>query len=182
MTDPVWGTGPVLVIIGVSGSGKSTVAELLVGRLGWDLAEGDELHPPANVAKMAAGHPLDDADRAPWLAEIATWIREHTSQGRPGVITCSALKRRYRDVLAGDHVIFVYLAGSHSQIAHRLAGRHGHFMPAAMLNSQLATLEPPGTDERAIAVDLGQPPSAQAEEIIRRLQLFEAAAPSQPDV
>ena len=96
---------PVLVLMGVSGCGKSTVAALLAGRLGWDLAEGDDLHPAANVDKMAAGHALDDEDRWPWLAKVAEWIGEHTDAGRPGVITCSALKRSYRDVLRGEHVI-----------------------------------------------------------------------------
>jgi carbohydrate kinase (thermoresistant glucokinase family) len=171
MTDPVGGTGPVLVIMGVSGSGKSTIAGLLAVRLGWELAEGDDLHPPANVAKMAAGQPLDDTDRAPWLAEISAWIQEHTRRGRPGIITCSALKRRYRDVLAGDHVVFVHLAGRPDQIAPRLAARHGHFMPATMLASQIATLEPPDSDENAIVVDVGDAPPAIAEEIIRRLDL-----------
>ncbi len=171
MTEAVEGVRPVLVIMGVSGSGKSTVGGLLAGRLGWDLAEGDDMHPPANVAKMAAGHPLDDEDRAPWLATIAAWIQDHTAAGRPGIITCSALKRRYRDVLRDEHVVFVYLAGSHDQIATRLAARHGHFMPAGMLASQLATLEPPESDENAITVDLGESPYEESEEIIRRLHL-----------
>ena len=93
--------------MGVSGCGKSTVAGVLAGRLGWDLGEGDDLHPAANVAKMAAGHPLTDEDRKPWLELVASWIREHTDAGRPGIITCSALKRSYRDVLRGDDVVFV---------------------------------------------------------------------------
>jgi gluconokinase len=181
MRQPVADSRPVLVVMGVSGSGKSTVAGLLAGRLGWDLAEGDDLHPPANVAKMAAGHPLNDEDRAPWLAKIAAWIQEHTAAGRPGIITCSALKRRYRDVLAGDHVVFVYLAGSPDRIAARLASRHGHFMPAGMLASQLATLEPPTSDDNAIAVDVGESPVEEAEEIIRRLHLTEAAASTEPE-
>jgi gluconokinase len=173
VTEPGKGVQPVLVIMGVAGSGKSTVAGLLAGRLGWDLAEGDDLHPPANVAKMAAGHPLDDADRWPWLARIAAWITEHTDAGRPGIITCSALKRSYRDVLRGEHVVFVYLAGSHDQIATRLTARHGHFMPAGMLDSQIATLEPPDADENAITVDLGESPYEESEEIVRRLRLAE---------
>ena len=100
---------PVLVIMGVSGSGKSTVAGLLAGRLGWDLAEGDDLHPESNVAKMHAGQPLTDEDRWPWLDSIAGWIRKHTDAGTPGVVTCSALKKRYRDVLRGEGVVFVFL-------------------------------------------------------------------------
>ena len=152
---------PVLVLMGVSGCGKSTVAALLAGRLGWDFEEGDDLHPAANVAKMAAGHPLDDADRRPWLAAVAAWIRQHTDAGRPGIITCSALKKSYRDVLRGDRVMFVYLAGTREQIAARLAARHGHFMPPALLDSQFATLEPPDTrrerDHRRHLGQLGGP-------------------------
>lgn len=166
----------VLVVMGVSGSGKSTIAGLLAGRLGWDLEEGDDLHPPANVAKMAAGHPLTDEDRKPWLVEVAAWIREHTDAGRPGLITCSALRRAYRDLLRGEHVVFVYLAGTHEEIAHRLAKRHGHFMPAALLDSQFATLEEPGPDERAITVDISAGASAEAERIITTLGLCAAGA------
>lgn len=162
---------PVLVVMGVSGCGKSTVAGVLAGRLGWDLAEGDDMHPPANVAKMAAGHPLDDEDRWPWLDIIAGWIRERTDAGTPGIVTCSALKRSYRDVLRGDHVVFVHLAGSREKIASRLTTRHGHFMPAALLDSQFAALEPPGDDERAVTVDIVDAPGREAEEIIRRLHL-----------
>jgi carbohydrate kinase (thermoresistant glucokinase family) len=157
--------------MGVSGSGKSTVASLVAGRLGWDLEEGDDLHPPANVAKMAAGHPLDDADRWPWLKLVAEWIRKHTDAGRPGVVSCSALKRAYRDVLRCEHVIFVHLAGTREQIMRRMTARHGHFMPAALLDSQLATLEPPDEDEQAITVSVGGTAAAEAEEIIRRLGL-----------
>ena len=170
----------VLVLMGVSGSGKSTIAGVLAGRLGWDLAEGDDLHPEANVAKMAAGQPLTDADRAPWLVRVAAWIRAHTEAGRPGLITCSALKRRYRDELRGDGVVFVYLAGTHDQIARRLAARHGHYMPASLLDSQLDTLEPPGPDENAIRVDVGGSPQDEAAEIITRLQLAPAGTDARP--
>jgi gluconokinase/shikimate kinase len=162
---------PVLVIMGVSGCGKSTVAGLLAGRLGWDLAEGDDMHPAANIAKMSAGEPLDDADRWPWLARVAEWIHTRTAGGRPGVVTCSALKRSYRDVLRGDSVVFVYLAGSRELIARRLAARHGHFMPAALLDSQFATLEPPGQDEQAITVDITGSPASEAMRILRTLDL-----------
>jgi carbohydrate kinase (thermoresistant glucokinase family) len=165
----------VVVVMGVSGSGKSTVAGVLAGRLGWDLAEGDDLHPPSNVAKMAAGHPLTDADRWPWLRLVAGWITEHTAEGRPGVITCSALKRSYRELLRGDRVVFVYLAGSREQIARRMTARHGHFMPTALLDSQLDTLEPPGEDEQALTVAAGATPGEVAEEIIRRLSLTPSA-------
>jgi gluconokinase len=128
---------PVLVIMGVSGSGKSTVAGLLAGRLGWDLAEGDDLHPASNVAKMQAGEPLTDEDRWPWLESIAEWIRAHTQDGTPGVVTCSALKKRYRDALRGEGVVFVFLQGSKEKISDRLASRHGHFMPPRCSNRSL---------------------------------------------
>lgn len=171
---------PVLVIMGVSGSGKSTVAGILAGRLGWDLEEGDDLHPAANIAKMAAGHPLDDADRWPWLAKIAEWIHAHTQAGRPGIITSSALKYSYRDVLRGDDVVFVYLAGTQNQIADRLAVRHGHFMPASMLASQIATLEPPTAAEHAIRIDVTGSPQAEAQQIIHQLHLMDPTASACP--
>lgn len=161
----------VLVLMGVSGCGKSTVAGLLAGRLGWDLGEGDDLHPAANVAKMAAGHPLTDEDRRPWLERVAAWIRERLDAGRDGIITCSALKRSYRDILRADGVVFVYLAGSRELIAARLAKRHGHYMPPSLLDSQFATLEPPGPDESAIQIDIDSPPRVQADKIVERLNL-----------
>ena len=162
---------PVLVIMGVSGSGKSTVAGILAGRLGWDLAEGDDLHPAENVAKMAAGRPLTDEDRAPWLSAISSWILERTRAGRPGIITCSALKRRYRDALRDQNVVFVHLAGPRDLIGRRLTARRGHYMPPSLLDSQEATLEPPGADERAITIDAGNAPAEEAAEIVRRLGL-----------
>jgi gluconokinase len=167
----------VLVIMGVSGSGKSTVAGLLAGRLGWELAEGDDMHPRANIDKMAAGHPLDDQDRWPWLAKIAEWIREHIDAGQPGVVTCSALKRSYRDVLRGNGVVFVYLAGTHDQIAARMVARHGHFMSVEMLDSQIATLEPPTADEHdVITVDVTGSAVEETELIVNRLHLAVATA------
>jgi gluconokinase len=158
----------VFVVMGVSGSGKSTVARLLAERLGCDLAEGDDLHPSQNIAKMAAGVPLTDADRSPWLARIAAWIADHTARGRDGVVTCSALKRRYRDLLRGssDDVRFIYLQGTKDVIAQRLSTRHGHYMPASLLDSQLADLEPPAPDEPAITVDVGPPPSQLVTDIL----------------
>jgi carbohydrate kinase (thermoresistant glucokinase family) len=159
----------VLVLMGVTGCGKSTVAGVLAGRLGWELCEGDDLHPPENVAKMAAGHPLTDDDRWPWLRRVAGWIEEQAAAGQPGIITCSALKRGYRDVLRGPEVVFVYLHGTREQIAARLAARHGHFMPAALLDSQFADLEEPGEDENAWWIDIGPSPTAQAEQILVRL-------------
>lgn len=162
---------PVLVIMGVSGSGKTTVATLLAERLGWDRQEGDELHPAANVAKMASGQPLTDDDRWPWLDLVAEWIDEHRRERRPGVITCSALKHEYRDRLARPGVVFVHLSGGRATIADRLDQRVGHYMPASLLTSQFDTLEPLGDDETGIVVDAGQAPEAEADEILTRLGL-----------
>ena len=162
---------PVLVIMGVSGSGKSTVAAILAGQLGWDLEEGDDLHPAGNVAKMASGQPLTDDDRWPWLDKVAAWIADHTTAGIPGIITCSALKRSYRDRMRGPSVIFVHLAGSTDQIGQRLAARTDHFMPTTLLDSQMSTLEPPGADENTLVVDVGRRPAEVAADIIRRLHL-----------
>jgi gluconokinase len=163
---------PVLVIMGVSGSGKSTIAGILAGQLGWDLEEGDDLHPPANVAKMKSGEPLTDVDRWPWLDRVAAWITDHTTAGIPGIITCSALKRSYRDRMRDPHVVFVHLAGSRDQIGQRLSARTDHFMPAALLESQAATLEPPGPDENTLVVDVGSKPAELAAEIINKLSLI----------
>jgi gluconokinase len=142
--------------MGVSGCGKSTIAQALSDRLGWPFEEGDSLHPAANVAKMAAGHPLTDADRWPWLEKVADWIEGELDSGRNGIVTCSALKRSYRDILdrRGSGVEFVYLAGTHAEIEARLNHREGHFMPASLLDSQFATLEEPAADEPAIRVDI----------------------------
>ena len=170
---------PVLVIMGVSGSGKSTVAGLLAGRLGWDFAEGDDLHPASNVAKMQAGQPLTDEDRWPWLESIAGWIREHTGAGAPGVVTCSALKKRYRDVLRGEGVVFVFLDGSKDRISDRLASRHGHFMPPALLESQFEALEAPTPEENAITLSVSSAPADETQEIIDRLHL-DAVRPAAP--
>jgi gluconokinase len=163
----------VLVLMGVSGCGKTSVAARLADRLGWPFVEGDALHPPANVAKMAAGQPLTDADRAPWLATIADRVDAWLGAGESGLVTCSALKRAYRDVIArrGTGVVFVHLRGSRETIATRLAARQGHFMPSSLLDSQFATLEPPTPDEPAIAVDVGPEPAALADEIVARLGL-----------
>jgi gluconokinase len=157
--------------MGVSGCGKSTIAGVLAGRLGWPIGEGDDLHPPENVAKMATGHPLTDADRRPWLQRIAEWIHERVDAGEAGIMTCSALRRSYRDVLRDPHVVFVYLRGSRDEIARRLATRHGHFMPLALLDSQFATLEPPADDEQSLTVDIGVSVADQAEQVITRLGL-----------
>jgi gluconokinase len=159
--------------MGVSGSGKSTVAGLLAGRLNWPLEEGDDLHPVQNVVKMASGTPLTDDDRWPWLDRVADWIHRQTAAGQPGIITCSALRRAYRDRLRGDdaNVVFVYLAGSKDTVGKRLTARSGHFMPASLLDSQLAALEPPGPDENALTVDAGRRAVEEADEIIQRLGL-----------
>lgn len=160
--------------MGVSGAGKSTVAGILAERLHWEFAEGDELHPATNVAKMAAGTPLTDDDRWPWLARVADWIRDHTLAGIPGIITCSALKRAYRDKLAGDNVVFVHVVGSRDAITKRLAARTGHYMPASLLKSQFATLEIPGDDENVLPIMNGRTPAEEATEIIHRLGLTPA--------
>jgi gluconokinase len=157
--------------MGVSGSGKSTVGGVLASRLGWELAEGDDLHPEANVAKMAAGHPLTDQDRRPWLARIREWIDKHVEAGTPAIITCSALKRSYRDVLRDPHVVFVHLSGTRDQLLARLTARQGHFMPASLLDSQLADLEPPEADEQAITIEIGANPTVQAASIVEKLAL-----------
>jgi gluconokinase len=159
----------VLVIMGVAGSGKSTLAAELSRRLRCDFAEGDALHSPANVAKMAAGKPLTDADRVPWLVSVEAWVAEHTASRRPGVITCSALKRRYRDVLRDEHVRFVFLDVPREELQRRLTGRPGHFMPPALLDSQLADLEVPGSDENAIRLDGTAPVNDQAQKVIDAL-------------
>jgi len=163
----------VLVVMGVSGCGKSTVAALLAGRLGWPFEEGDALHPLANVEKMTAGHALTDDDRAPWLQKVASWVEEQLDAGRSGLITCSALKRAYRDVInrRGSGVVFVYLSGSRETISARMAARHGHYMPTSLLESQFADLEEPAADEPAIRIDVGPPPSVIAQHIMEQLNL-----------
>ncbi len=157
---------PVLVLMGVAGSGKSTLAEALHRRLGWDVVEGDDLQPSANVAKMAAGHPLDDTDRAPWLQRVRDRIDDAVAAHKPQIVTCSALKRSYRDALRNPQVVFVYLHGDRDLLLERLRARKGHFMPPALLDSQLADLETPGPDEQAISVDVAQPAAAQADDVL----------------
>ena len=165
------GNPPVLLVMGISGSGKSTIAEDLSARLGWPFKEGDALHPEANVAKMHAGIPLTDADRAPWLQRVAEWIDGQRARKQPGIITCSALKRSYRRIVIGDRpeARLVYLRGGRDLIARRLAERDGHFMPASLLQSQIDTLEEPGPDEDPLTVDVGPPASQVADTIIRLL-------------
>ncbi|PRX44172.1 gluconokinase [Prauserella shujinwangii] len=146
----------VIVVMGVAGSGKTTVGTALAAMLGVPYAEADDFHSPANIAKMSAGVPLTDADRMPWLRAIARWIGAHTHGG--GVVTCSALKRRYRDVLrAGGPAWFLHLHGDRDLLARRLTARRGHFMPVALLDSQLADLEPLEPDEPGRTVDIAAP-------------------------
>jgi gluconokinase len=162
----------ILVIMGVSGSGKSTIAEGLRRKLGWQYQEGDGLHPSSNVAKMSAGTPLTDEDRLPWLGKIAERIDQWRAQGISGIVTCSALKRSYRDIIAGGRpdVLIVYPKGSQELIAGRMAKRKGHFMPASLLESQFRILEEPSPDENAMTVDIDQPPDAIVAEIVRRVE------------
>ncbi|WP_431946692.1 gluconokinase [Actinacidiphila sp. bgisy167] len=155
--------------MGVSGSGKSTVGGLLAERLGVPYAEADDFHPPANIAKMSAGHPLDDEDRAPWLDAIAAWITGRGDRG--GVVSCSALRRRYRDRLRKDSpgLFFLHLDGSEELIAARLAARTGHFMPAGLLRSQLEALEPLEADEAGAVVAIGGDPGQISERALAAL-------------
>ena len=149
-----------LVVMGVSGSGKSTVARAVAQSLGWPYAEGDEFHPAANVAKMAAGTPLDDEDRWPWLRSIAAFIGAAERNGENLVLTCSALKRAYRELLSGGHpsVRFCLLDVPPDELGRRLATRRGHYMPASLLDSQLAALEPLGPDEPGLTAGAGGDP------------------------
>jgi gluconokinase len=145
--------GPrIVVVMGVAGSGKSSVGRLLASTLGWTFAEGDDFHPPANVTKMAGGTPLADADRWPWLDAIGRWMKRETVEGRSAVVSCSALKRTYRDRLrlAWPALRLVYLRVDREELQRRLAARLEHFFPAQLLDSQLQDLEPPEADERPI--------------------------------
>jgi gluconokinase len=141
-----------VVVMGVTGCGKSTVGAALARRLGVPFADADEFHSPANVAKMSAGVPLDDADRWPWLLSIGQWLASHDG----GVVSCSALKRAYRDALReqAPDAFFVHLHGDREAVRRRVAARPGHFMPASLVDSQFATLEPLGADERGVVLDL----------------------------
>jgi len=174
------GRPPILVIMGVSGVGKSAVAHELAARLGWPFEEGDALHPEANVAKMHAGIPLTDVDREPWLERVAAWIDDQRAKKQPGIITCSALKRSYRQIIIGDRpeVRLIYLRGKRDLIAQRLAVRCGHFMPASLLQSQIDALEGPDQSEDPLTVDVDLPASRIAEEIIRLLGSSATIAPS----
>ena len=162
----------VVVVMGVSGSGKTTIAERAAAELGWMFQEGDKLHPAANVAKMAAGHPLTDGDRAPWLAIIAAWIQARLQAGENGVITCSALRRSYREQIGNGKpgVQIVYLHGDRATLDAHVHGRHHEFMPPTLLDSQLATLEEPTADEHVIEVDVGGTVDQTVAEVVHRLR------------
>jgi gluconokinase len=160
----------VIVIMGVAGSGKTTVGQALAAELGWEFADADQFHPPANIAKMGAGQALDDTDRAPWLAGIRAFIEAAVQARRDAIVTCSALKERYREILlCGDpRVRLIYLKGTREILSVRIRGREGHFMKPEMLEGQLAALEEPVS---AVTVDIDQPLLNVTAEIRRALDL-----------
>lgn len=167
-----------LVVMGVSGSGKSTIGKALAARLGWRFEDGDAFHPPSNVAKMRARHPLTDEDRWPWLRAIATEIDRACAAGERVVIACSALRRAYRDILVHgrNDVRIIYLNGNEPLIASRLSRRKGHFMPPGLLASQFATLEPPGADEHPVTVSIDAPVVKIVDDILEQLGLGQPEA------
>ena len=160
----------VVIVMGVSGSGKTTIGQLLAGRVGWSFAEADDFHPAPNVAKMSAGTPLTDEDRRPWLEAIRDWIDAHPGNA---IVTCSALRRSYRDILsaARARVQFLHLHGSVEELRSRLTARTDHFMSVTMLDSQLATLEPLGPDEDGVVVSISDSPQQVAQQAARALQI-----------
>lgn len=162
----------IAVVMGVSGCGKTTIAAGLARRFGWTLLEGDSFHPASNIAKMAAGTPLTDEDRWPWLRAIAARADELRAQGTSVVVACSALKRAYRDILIGERkdAVLIYLRGSKDVIAARMAARKGHFMPPDLLDSQFATLQEPGPDEHPVVADVSQTPDAIIDGITAQLR------------
>lgn len=167
------GKPAVIVVMGVASSGKTSLGERLAARLGWPFRDADSFHPPENVAKMSSGIPLTDEDRKPWLAAIAAWIDELRAGGANGIVTCSALKRAYREVIVGDRadVALVYLKGSRELIGARMAARQHHFMPPALLDSQFATLQEPGADERPLVVPVEASKEAIVEQVLHELRL-----------
>lgn len=164
-------TSTHLVVMGVAGSGKSTVAAVLRDRLGWAAAEGDDFHPAANVAKMSSGTPLTDDDRWPWLDLIAGWTAERDAAGESTIVTCSALRRVYRDRLrtAPGRTVFLHLAGSRDLLAGRMTQRTDHFMPSSLLPSQLEALEPLAADEKGFSIDIDRPIAEIADLSVARL-------------
>ncbi len=170
----------IVVVAGVAGSGKTTVGQLLAGRLGWTFTDGDSFHPAANVAKMRAGLPLTDADRKPWLAAITAWMDDIADSGQSAVLACSALKRRYRDELlrGRDHAEMVFLVISEEEDQQRLAMRAGHFFHEPLLASQFADLEMPQDEPRVHLITVGKRPAGQvATEVIKVLGLAPAGHP-----
>lgn len=167
------GKPAVIVVMGVASSGKTSLGERLAEKLGWPFRDADTFHPPANVAKMSAGIPLTDEDRKPWLAAIAAWIDDLRTTGGNGIVTCSALKKAYRDVIVGKRpdVALVYLKGSRELIGQRMAARQHHFMPPSLLDSQFATLEEPGPDEKPLVVQVEASKEAIVEQVVRELRL-----------
>lgn len=174
------GGAPVVVVMGVAGTGKTTVGELLAEALGVPYAEADAFHPPANIAKMSAGTPLDDTDREPWLDAIGAWA--HSRSGLGGVVSCSALKRSYRDRLraVAPGLFFLHLVGDRALIARRMESRQGHFMPPALLDSQFASLEPLQPDESGTAVPVTAEPAALVEQALGALASRTDADPLLP--
>jgi carbohydrate kinase (thermoresistant glucokinase family) len=169
----------VMIVMGVSGSGKSTIGAILARRLHWEFEDADWLHPPSNVDKMHNGIPLTDEDRRPWLEAVAAWIDHTRRAGEHAVVACSALKRRYRDILIGDRtdVRLVYLRGDEKLIARRIATRHEHFMPQGLLHSQFEALEEPGTDEAPVTVSIEPHPRAVVAQILSALAIAENVRP-----
>jgi gluconokinase len=169
-----------IVVMGVSGSGKSTVAAGLVERLGWEFAEGDEFHPPANVEKMRSGIPLDDDDRWPWLRRLADWIGEHERAGASVVVTCSALKRSYRDLIRDGHpsVWFAHVTVDADLLRDRVERRTGHYMPSSLLDSQLATLEPLQDDEPGAEVSGAGEPGDVVDQMLAALAAERGVRPA----
>jgi gluconokinase len=169
----------VIVVMGVSGCGKSTIASMLAHRLHWIYEDGDWFHPPSNIEKMHGGQPLTGDDRWPWLHAIAAWIDATRRVGNHGIIACSALKRAYRNVLVGERrdVALVYLKGDRDLIARRLAARDGHFMPATLLDSQFAALEEPQTDEHPIVVSIVPHPREIVESVVAKLNKTPGSIP-----
>lgn len=178
------GAPRVLVVMGVAGCGKSTVAQMIGDAAHWPTVEGDALHPKANIDKMSAGIPLNDDDRLPWLQKIEEVTMGWINSGTCGIITCSALKKKYRDIIAGcgigcsnpegrhNEICFVYLKGTKDDIAPRLAARTGHFMPPSMLHSQFATLEEPTDDEVLMELDVRAAPNQLAESALQELRIL----------
>ena len=161
----------VIMLMGVAGSGKSTIGGLLSERLGWPFRDADSFHPRANVEKMKSGTPLTDEDRRPWLEAIAAYMDERLGQGQSAIVSCSALRRAYREVLTRGRpgVMLVHLAGSKELIGSRLSARRGHFMPPALLDSQFATLEAPAPEEGVLTMAVDEPPERIAERIVAAL-------------